>query len=401
MKILVINSRYFLSAGPEKYLFELENLLEKKGHQVVVFSVKNSQNKESEHSEYFAEPIGGSDKVYYKEYSKSPKTVYQIIERLFYSFHVKKRLKKLIKDVKPDIAYILHHYNKLSPSVIDACRENNLKVVVRLSDFFLVCPEGHLYHDGVCEKCIDDGLQCCIKNKCVKNSYLASLAKSAALKLQRILKIYDKVDTFVSPSGFTVQVVKKVLPKSNFVHIPTMITLSEKPSTKVGNYFLCVGRLEKQKGLIYAIDAVRGTDFVLKIVGSSSTGYEEELAAYAKDMKNVEFLGHKSGKELASLYKNSRAVVIPAVWYENLPNVALEAMSYSRPVIASNLGSLPFVIKDGQTGLLFEPGNIDDMREKMSLTDAKCRKLGINGYKELKKTYSPESHYKRLIEVFK
>lgn len=395
-----------MSAGPEKYMFGLTEILKEKGHEVIPFSVRNSKNKRTKYEKYFTDPIGGKDSVFYSEYKKTPKTVINMIGKQFYSFEVKRKLKKLIKDTKPDIAYLLHHINKLSPSVIDACKQNNLPVVMRLSDFFLVCPDGHLYRNKqICEECIKGSLFSAIKHRCVKKSLIASIIKSAAMKFHRVLKIYKKVDCIISPSEFTINKVKHILKGQKLVHIPTFVINKEKYNPKIGNYLLFVGRIEEHKGILDAIKSVEGTKYALKIVGASSTGYDKVLSDYIKNnnIKNVELLGPKFGAELKKLYQNCRAVVIPALWYENLPNVALEAMMFSRPIIASGLGSLKYIIKDNHNGLLFKPGNISELRDRIKTifeNEKLCLKLGKNSYKEASKTYNPEKHYNKLIALF-
>lgn len=406
MKILIINSRYFLSAGPEKYMFGLIDLLSSHGHEVVPFSTRNSKNVDTKYKDYFVEPIGGDDLVYFNEYKKDFKTISQIIGRQFYSFYVRSKLDKLIKDLKPDISYILHHYNKLSPSIIDACKSNDLPVVMRLSDFFMVCPEGHLYrNNSVCEECIHHSLFRSVKHKCVKGSFFGSLLKASAMFFHRLIKVYSKVDYIISPSLFTIDKVSHLIDPNKLRHIPTFTLHKERYNPSLGKYILYVGRIEEQKGLLYAIKAVESTHYTLKIVGDSSSGYSDYLKEYvdSNKIKNVEFLGKKVGDELADLYKGARVVVIPAVWYENLPNVFLEAMSYSRPILASNIGSLKEIIKDRHNGILFEPKNVVQLKEKIDMLysdSSLCRKLGKNAYTELNLSYNPEVHYERLIKVF-
>jgi glycosyltransferase involved in cell wall biosynthesis len=406
MKILIINSRFFLSAGPEKYMFGLIEILEKHGHEVIVFSTKNSKNQNSKYEKYFVDPIGGKDKVFYSEYKKDIKTIYQITERQYYSFHVKKKLKKLIKDTKPDLAYVLHHVNKLSPSVINACKELNLPVVMRLSDFSLVCPEGHLYQNNkICEKCIENSLFEAVRNKCVKNSLVGSIMKASALYLQRLLKIYKKVDYVVIQSKFTMNKVKHIFNGIKLAHILTFIKNEEVYNKKLGKYLLIVGRVEEHKGIIDAIKALKDSKYILKIVGRSSTSYDLTLKNFVKtnNIKNVEFLGAKYGENLKNLYQNARVVIIPTLWYENMPNVALEAMAYSRPIIASNLGSMKDIIKEGYNGLLFTSGDIKDFKKKIEkfMTDNKlCKKIGKNNYNDSIKKYNPDKHYDKLIRIF-
>jgi len=407
MRILIINSRYFLSAGPEKYMFGIIKLLEKHKHKVIPFSVKNCKNIKTKYNKYFAEAIGGKDKVYFEEYKKtSLRTIFQVLEREYYSFHVKKKLKKLIKKTNPDVAYLLHHYNKLSPSVIDACKELNLPVVMRLSDFFLVCPAGHLLRNNKpCEDCINKSLFSAIKYKCIKNSVLASTIKSSALKIHRKIKIYEKLDYIISPSQFTISKVNQVL-KKDIINIPTFVNSDNiKYNPKLGNYALFVGRIEKEKGLIWAIKSFEKLKYNLKIVGASHSGYDNELKKYINDnkIKNVEFLGPKFGEELNEYYKNCRFVIMPNVWYENMPNVALEAMSHSKPLLTSNLGSMKEIVIEGYNGFLVEPNNIDILRAKakeLFENDKICQNMGKNSFKEITTKYTPEKHYAQLIKVF-
>jgi glycosyltransferase involved in cell wall biosynthesis len=406
MKILIINSRFFLSAGPEKYMFGLMEILKRHGHEVIPFSVKNSHNVKTPYEKYFADAVGGNDKVYFEEYSKTnPKTISEMIGRQYYSFHVKNKLKKLIKDTKPDIAYVLHHYNKLSPSIIDACIECKLPVIMRLSDFFLVCPEGHMLRNNApCDECIDKSLFCAVKYKCVKNSLIASAIKASALSIHRSMKIYEKVDNIVSPSTFTIAKVNKVMSKK-IINIPTFTDSNRKYNPEVGTYALFVGRVEPEKGLMWAIKSFEKTKYPLKIVGSSSSGYDKILKKYVEEKKlsNIDFLGAKFGAELDSYYKNSRFVILPNVWYENMPNVALEAMSHSKPILTSDLGSMKEIINEGYNGFLVKPNDVIKLREKakqLFKSDKLCKELGQNAFNEIKTKYNPETHYKKLVTVF-
>jgi len=406
MKILLINYRYFLSGGPEKYMFGVKELLESHGHTVIPFSVRSKMNVKSEYEDFFVDPIGGEDQVYYEDYKKTPKTMLQMIDRQFYSLGVKKKLEKLIQKTKPDVCYLMHHYNKLSPSVIDACKKHRIPVVMRLSDFFLACPSALLVRNGkICEECLDRSLWRAVKHRCVKNSLSGSFVKACAMKFHKLIGIYKKVSYIVAPSSFTISKLKPQLPHNHFIHIPTFISQKEKYNPNLGDYILFVGRTEEEKGVMTLIKAVEGTKYKLKIVGKSSTAYEKKIIDYVKSNKlqNIEFLGTKYRADLWKLYRNARCVVIPAEWYENMPNVLLEAMIFSRPIIASDIGSLKELIQDGKTGLLFKPKDVLELRKKIrSLFDnnALAKKLGKNAYHEAITAYSPEKHYNQLITIF-
>ena len=103
-------------------MFNIKKMLEDNGHEVIPFSIHSNKNVESEYSKYFVEPIGGRDAIYFDEVKKTPKSIWQMISRSCYSFGVKKAIQKEIKDVKPDLVYIIHFVNKLSPSVITGAK---------------------------------------------------------------------------------------------------------------------------------------------------------------------------------------------------------------------------------------------------------------------------------------
>lgn len=71
---------------------------------------------------YFVEPIGGRDTTYFDEVKKTPKSIWQLLTRSIYSREVEKALKKEINDVKPDLVYIIHFVNKLSPECNYRCK---------------------------------------------------------------------------------------------------------------------------------------------------------------------------------------------------------------------------------------------------------------------------------------
>jgi glycosyltransferase involved in cell wall biosynthesis len=98
MKIIIINYRYFISGGPERYLFNITELLEKNGHVVIPFSVKSNHNKPSKYENYFLTPIGDGEEVYFREYKKSDiKTMSKTFRECFIHLRLKKKLIDLLK----------------------------------------------------------------------------------------------------------------------------------------------------------------------------------------------------------------------------------------------------------------------------------------------------------------
>lgn len=95
-------------------------------------------------------------------------------------------------------------------------------------------------------------------------------------------------------------------------------------------------------------------------------------------------------------FSNVDFTVVPSVWYENLPGVVYESLSYGIPVIASNIGGIPEMVEDGKNGLLFEPGNADELLQKLVQVSDNIL-WWKNKYPEIKKTSEPFFDYERWI----
>lgn len=409
MRILLVNYRYFISGGPERYMFNIKRKLENEGNDVMPFSIHSNKNVHTEYSKYFVEPIGSRDATYFEECKKTPRVIFQMISRSVYSFGVKKAIKKEIADVKPDLVYVLHYVNKLSPSVIRGAKEMGIPVVLRLSDYFLLCPRfDFIYQKKVCEDCLTKGYSSCIKKHCVKESLSASLIRVFSMKIHKIIKIYDDIDAFITPSNF----LREKLIANGFdaakIHcIPTFTTSQSKVGEPInGSYGLYFGRITEEKGVATLVKAYEKLPqkYRLVIMGDDTTDEAQKLKKYVEDKNliNIEFIGFKSGEELETIIKNSRFTFIPSIWYDNLPNTALESFLYSKPILASNIGSLPELVIDGFNGYLFEPDNADQIAElvpKMD-DDVLIVKMGKNGNSRLQDRFAVNIHYNALINVF-
>ena len=102
--------------------------------------------------------------------------------------------------------------------------------------------------------------------------------------------------------------------------------------------------------------------------------------------------------------QKSSFLVFPSIWYEGFPMVIIEALANGLPIIASNLGSMSEVIKNNVNGLHFNPGDVNDLIDKIKLLDSdktKCITLSKNAYTDYKTNYTSEKNYEILIDIYK
>lgn len=408
MKIILVNYRYFISGGPERYYFNIKEVLEQNGHEVIPFSIKSSRNLPNGYEKYFLDIV--DDEVYFAQSNKkSIKVILKSFERMFYSFEAKRKFGQLLRDTKPDLVYIMQMHNKISPSIIDAAKGQGVPVVHRISDFQYMCPNALFYNDakGVCEDCLNGNKWHCVRNRCVLGSKVYSAIKLGAKMLHDSMHITRKIDAFVVPSSFTLgKLAEYGIPTEKLHHIPTFFNLKEaNPEVEYKPFVLFVGRIEKQKGLMTLVRAFVNTDYNLKIIGFSNDGYEDELKSYLNGKRhNIEFLGRMVFDDIVPYLKTCLCTVVPSEWYDNFPNVILESFAYKKAVVATDFGSLPELVKDGETGLTFEYRDEADLRRKIEYmfgNTEKAQQMGDNAFSAVLSNYSPETHYNRLMQLFR
>lgn len=408
MRILLVNYRYFISGGPEKYMFNIKKMLEENGHEIIPFSIHSNKNVETEYSKYFVEPIGSRDATYFEECKKTPKVIAQMLSRSIYSVEVEKAIQKEIKDIKPDLVYIIHFVNKLSPSVIRGAKKLGVPVILRLSDYFLLCPRfDFMYNKKPCEECLTKGYMSCIKKRCVKGSLFASVIRVFSMKVHQMMNIYEDIDAFITPSEYLKdKLIANGFDEKKITCIPTFTaSKSEVSEPCIGMYGLYFGRVTEEKGVDTVVKAYEMMpDRHVKIMGDDTTDEAKRLKDYIADkkIKNVEFVGFKAGEELEEIIKGARFTLIPSIWYDNLPNTALESFQYSKPVIASNIGSLPELILDGVNGYLFKPGDPGELCKKIKLLDDDdlVKEMGSASRSRLEERFAPKTHYDALLNIF-
>lgn len=416
MKILLINSRYKYIGGPERYLFNLKDLLESKGHEVIPFSIKNKGNVASKYEDYFASPLTSNESVLFKDQPKDIPSIYKTLQRNFYSSEVESKLSRLIEDTKPDFAFVILYLRKLSPAVLVALTNMKIPFAVRLSDFSMICPSSNFFrHESICELCKNGNEINSIRYRCVHGSFSASLVNYAATRYHRSKGIFGLVSHFISPSLFLIEkMIEAGWDRNKFHHVPTfaMIPPAGSSGTRNRNQIVYAGRLEFIKGVHLLLEAVKILKreytlpaFSVKLAGSGDDAYTQRLTEYCKenDLTEITFMGALSKNTLFQLYEESVVSVIPSLCYDNLPNSALESLSLGVPIIAPAHGCFPEFVTENENGLLFEPGNPVHLALKIYtlLTDKNISAMSQKSVEFIRVNHSPEVHYKLIMEIIK
>ena len=160
--------------------------------------------------------------------------------------------------------------------------------------------------------------------------------------------------------------------------------------TADGDGVLYVGRLAPKKGLEYLLEAMADIDAHLTVVGDGSERNRLETLAAKLDV-DITFVGEVEPEDVGKYYRDAGVFVLPSLEGEGMPNVVLEAMSWGLPVVATDSGGLPTMIKDGENGFLVPMRNSDLLATRLTelLEESKKQtKMGRAARKHVRESYS-------------
>ena len=397
MKILLINTFHYRRSGAETAYFDMAKTLEAHGHEVAFFAMQDKKNEPTKWDKYFV------DNVDYNAEKISLWQKMRMAGRLIFNFQSYRNLEKLIAEFQPDVAHLHNIYHQLSPSVIYALKKHKVPMVLTLHDYKLVSINYNLFlHGKIWEK---KARWACVQDKCVKDSYLKSALGALEKLFHDVLRSYANIDVFISPSRFLMNKFKDFGFSGKLEYIPNPLDASfyknENLPDSTGS-LLYYGRLSTEKGIDTAIRAVAYLpQEKLQIVGEGPE--KNNLMALTKEFQledRVEFLGFKSGTELTDILQKSKAIIFPSVWYENMPYSIVEPLAMGKIIIASNIGGIPDLITDGETGLLFEAGNANDLAQKIkSLEERDSEQMKIKARKKAAQ-FSSEKYYEKIMQTY-
>lgn len=400
MKILLINKFLYPKGGDAISTLSTDRLLRAKGHKVILWGMEHPQNPEYPYEKLF---------VSYIDFNR-PMGIFRQIKAsidLLYSFEAKNKIEKLLKKEKPDIVHLNNFAHQISPSILDVFHKYKIPTVMTLRDYKLVCPSYTMLANGnPCEKCKNGKYYWCFLKKCTKNSYIKSFLNTIEMYLHhKILHIYNQIDLIIATSQFLREKHMEMGFRNKIVCLPNFVNTEDylpgyQWEEKAIVYF---GRLSSEKGLFTLLNAVKGLDIQLKMIGDGQIRQGLEQKVRSEGINNVVFMGYKAGGELKKEIKSSMVTVLPSEWYEAFGRTIIESYALGKPVIGSRIGGIPELVKDNETGLTFEPGNSEDLKNKIGYflkNPNLVIKMGKNAKKFVEENFNPEKHYQELMKIY-
>ena len=319
-KILIIHTRY-MNIGGEDIAVDNEFQLLNKNYEVRFLSFKNDLSNIISQSLSFI---------------------------LNSNFQSNKKLKNVLKEFKPDVAYVHNTWFKGSLGLFKILKKNNIKTVIKLHNFRYFCTKNffhknHIPKNEICSACGQFSSRYRIFNKYFLNSYIKSLMvvfygkryfnllKSGNFKIVVLTKFHKK---FLSKLGVS---------NERISVIPNLFDIDAKQSQiKMSNreYLVYGGRISEEKGIEELIKTFLSCNFhnlYLKIIGNGpSLSYLEDQ--YSSD--SIQFVKEVSNAEMLDIISNSKGVVTATKLYEGQPTLLCEASLHAIPSVFPKSGGI-------------------------------------------------------------
>lgn len=268
----------------------------------------------------------------------------------------------MIRERQPQV---VHVHSWMLHSLLPFLPSRTTRLVVTMHEYGLVCPKNtFVYREGVC-----DGPKLAKCVACASGQYgtIRSVALTTGLHVTRRLR--RRVDRYIANSDAVAQACKPLaidcqrkidvippfLPDECF-----QLADTDRPEfvPAAGEYIMFTGALGPHKGIDVLFEAYRGVDpmIPLMLLGLRRYDTPQRFPEGAIVVENV------SHSDVMRAWKNCAVAIVPSRWPEPFGMVALEAMAAGRPVVASAVGGLQTLVRDGKTGIHVPPGDVAALR---------------------------------------
>jgi len=412
MKILLVNNFFAPEGGAELSTFLTYQLLQQQGHEVAFFATNRQPYfiPDYPYARYFPE---------YRDYDELDGTADKVknLPRMFYNGDAEKQMDAMLTDFKPDVVHCNNIYYHLTPAILKACKRHRVPVLMTLRDVRLMCPAGTLKRgDGqYCaeELCVTGSAAHCIINKCYGNNLANSVVVTTEYYFRKLHGLYDTVTTFIAPSQAICDLaVRSGIAPERMTVINNFIDdnfFAQPAPTVPGDYFLFVGRLSREKGVLDLLDAMarlkptaQGLP-TLHIVGQGPEEQEIKRKTEELGLNNVVFRGFMTGPAIQEAYRNCLASLVPSNWFENFSRTVIESCAFGKPVIGSRIGGIQEVVEHEANGLLFTPGNVPELAaclQRIADNPAWAVELGQRARQKAEAHYNSRVYLEKTIAAY-
>ncbi|MCP4356677.1 MAG: glycosyltransferase family 4 protein [Chloroflexi bacterium] len=384
MKILFVTESYAPAGGAERYVLELQSLLEAQAYEsAVIYHSTHPRMLATKGKPIYHIPLN----------EKSSST--------------RPRITDIIQAEKPTLIY----FHTVNDSSLVTEASQLAPTIAYVHNFQPVCPALAKYFrigDNICTRPFGLGcLPAIYLRRCAHARHPRSVYQIMQNTRNLIITFRSFQHVVVASSYMRQLMVQQGFDPYHITVLPPHFEKSHplKPPEINPPIVLFVGRVEIEKGLPYLLQAMTQvqTPFRLLIAGDGTRRPEYEALAQQYQLgERVQFLGWLDEHKLGEAYTKASLLVMPGIWPEPFGKVGIEALSRGRPVVAFNGGGISDWLQDGWNGFLVPPKDTESLARRIEtlLDDPDlATQLGVNGRQFVQKTYTTEQHLEKFLSI--
>jgi len=315
-------------------------------------------------------------------------------------------IRALLRSEGADIAHVHNFFPLISPAAHYACKSAGVPVVQTLHNYRLFCPAATLFTNRArCNQC-SGTVAAAMRRGCYRDSRLQAATVSLMLAAHRLSGTWQRcVDAYLVPSKFCRDYFVAAGLPADKVHIkPNFLAQDPGRRARRGDYALFLGRLSPEKGILEMIEAWRELPEVPLLIAGDGPLRERAQFAANQAKGKIRLLGQLGTKETMRSIQSARFVVFPSQWHEPFGMGLVEAAACAVPAIASRVGAIPELVADHETGLLFDPDNLQELVERVRWAwrhPAEMEHMGDAARQLYLQNFTAEKGHAELLRIYR
>jgi glycosyltransferase involved in cell wall biosynthesis len=309
-------------------------------------------------------------------------------------------LAKLIETERPDLLHLHNPYPLISPWIVRTAHHHKLPVIQTVHNYRQVCAPGLYFRDGhICTECKGRAFPLpAIQHSCYRDSKAQSAIMATTLtvhrstwrSVERYIALTDRIAAHLREYG---------IPAERIAVKPNAMSDPGTPATG-GEGFLYAARLSPEKGIELLLEAWRrhpdGAYGPLRIIGDGPLRAVAEQAA--AERADVHYLGPMDNAGVRAAIGGAACVVAASTWHDVLPTIILEGLAGGRPVLATDLGGMPYLV--GDAGWIVAP-DPDSFAAGLARAAVEAPALAPVARERYLSSFTPDVLVKRLMEIYR
>lgn len=344
---------------------------------------------------------------------KNRRGITGFLQFLAYPFNIRagRKLDRMLREFKPDVAHLHNIHYATGPQLIRILHKRKIPMVMTLHNYRLICPSATLFYNG---ELFPDSINSRFPWKAVRlgihqGSIFKTFWIALTYYLHRKLGTWNMINRYLVLTTFARELFSNSkaagIPAEKLVVKPNFIRDSEENRAQAAreDHFLFIGRLSREKGVETLIEAFQNSGARLRIAGDGPL--KDDVIQKCNTGPNLHYLGALEPEQVREQMKQCTALIFPSEWYEGMPMTLIEAFATGTAVLASRLGAMSAMVRDGREGFLFSAGDPGDLRAciaKWQELDTRSKdRIRSNARKSYEEHYTAEANKQQLMEIYR